>query len=790
LLHRLEQPAQLEQAVELFHSFFGSGGDIVLRTDQGDVLLTLLPEPRFTAVTRLDLNGDVVTVRKSVRPASPVLLLGNHAIDPAAGTVSPVRSPEGWGMWERVRLRTSGEEGVVRRDDELQLPLATFRSLALRLDPGENRYGTVLFTREGRPATPRAAQPSYHLRMDEEGDSFSLSAVGRCGETLFTLPRDPFSLFTAEGRAALSGPLRTRRRWDVLVEGCFGALHAGGGKELDTLVRSLLDAGEFLKRKMRAEGREVILSFLQECTESRAIVTAEGDEWVLVEEDPAREALLLESAYRMFGAEIFCAEQPGRMLVPEEALLPRVGELHARLAEEGFSLHYGDRPVRSERWEFSIDATSSGTDWFELRPEIRCGGELVSEEEAARAFSGGLLFRDGACVILDPMSGTVLAALEAERKKKRGSKVVRIPRLRILDWLQLRHAGVSVLLSEEDARIFRSLLSFEGIPEIPLAAGLRGTLRQYQADGYRWLAFLYAHRFGACLADDMGLGKTVQAISLLAALREGVVSSRGEGRPHLIVVPPTLLFNWEVEIARFYPEFRVAVYRGSGRQADFSGADVVLTSYGIVQRDAEVLSAIPFDVVVLDEAQAVKNIGAATTGACRRLRGEFTLTLTGTPVENHLGEFFSVIDLSVPGLLGAYEEFRRGMKNPDEELLQRLSRRTRPFLLRRSKEMIADELPPKVETDIYLEMTPQQKGLYARTAEEARRVVRSAYAAVPPGQARMIALTAILRLRQICLSPQLAGGGSRKAPPRVEFLAEQLAELIDEGHSVLVFSQF
>jgi len=232
------------------------------------------------------------------------------------------------------------------------------------------------------------------------------------------------------------------------------------------------------------------------------------------------------------------------------------------------------------------------------------------------------------------------------------------------------------------------------------------------------------------------------------------------------------------------------VYRGQGRKTEFEGFDLVLTSYGVIQRDIEQLARLNFHVIVFDEAQAVKNIHAETTGAVRRLKGRFKVTLTGTPVENHLGEYYSVMDLALPGLLGNYELFRRGMGREGSGFLDLLVRRTRPFILRRTKDMIAAELPPKVETDLYLEMSPRQKALYARTVAQVKATVAEAYASKAPGQARIIALTAILKLRQICLSSRLMLTEAHDASPKIEFLVEQVQELFAEGHSVLVFSQF
>jgi SNF2 family DNA or RNA helicase len=260
--------------------------------------------------------------------------------------------------------------------------------------------------------------------------------------------------------------------------------------------------------------------------------------------------------------------------------------------------------------------------------------------------------------------------------------------------------------------------------------------------------------------------------------------------PHLVVLPPSLLFNWESEIKRFCPDLKIFFYTGKERTASFDGFDVVLTTYGLVRRDIEKLKEIMFDVVIFDEAQAVKNLLADTTGAVRLLKAGFKLTMTGTPLENHVGEYYSIIDLAVPGLLGEYEKFKPLIKLEVSPALDLIIRRTRPFVLRRTKEMILKELPPKVETDIYLDLTDKQKALYKRTVDEVKSVVDRAYKTKTRAQAGIIALTAILKLRQICIAPRLVASSMRESSPKAEFLIEKLKELIDEGHGALVFSQF
>jgi SNF2 family DNA or RNA helicase len=340
-------------------------------------------------------------------------------------------------------------------------------------------------------------------------------------------------------------------------------------------------------------------------------------------------------------------------------------------------------------------------------------------------------------------------------------------------------------------RIMERLVRFQRIEETSVPKGLKATLRAYQREGFDWLSFLYDNRFGACLADDMGLGKTLQAIMLLARIKE---KGGGEGDPvracHLIVVPPSLLFNWEREFEKFYPGLKIYLYQGRERTISFEGYDVVLTTYGLVNRDIDTLKEVRFDVIVFDEAQAVKNIHADRTGAVRQLKASFKLALTGTPVENHIGEYFSIMDLVLPGLLGDYDRFRRHTHKDHSSFLDTVIRRTKPFILRRTKEETLKELPPKIETDFHLDLTEKQKGLYSKTVEAVRSTIDEAFRMKTTSQAKIIALTGLLKLRQICLTPRLLIPEMEEGTPKIEFIKAQLTKLYAEGHHALVFSQF
>ena len=797
-LRLMYAPALKGRCIEDFLARFRGKYPILYAGPDDLVTLNFETALQRSVLLHLDLTDDMLSASQSLEDGSPLngdsFVSDCYYFDLAHARIQRTDDAGGERYFARLlaQLETLPDCSLTRGLEGFRTAAEDFNRLQLALNEAELQLflGRSLLSVAGVPAQPRQVQPGYRLNIQELGQTVRLVAEGVAEGESFPLSKGVFWFFPAAGRAHYTQPLKAKKRVAAILEGCFAALTGRTRTERDKIVRLALNTPDFCKRGVKSEARKIITSFWQTATEPRTLLQLSDGGWLGVPIDGERQARLVQIPYALFGSDIFAqAELPGEMTLDREIFLRSLPRLRDDCAAAGFTLAVGGEELETVAWSFTLDATRSSIDWFELRPEIRCDGELVDEREFLEAVQGGGLFRKGGggIVILDEQSARALSLFAAGGKRE----VVRVPRLQILDWIALRRSGVRVLLAPEDERIIESLLNFDSIAQRAVPAGLKATLRNYQREGYSWLAFLYEHRFGACLADDMGLGKTIQAIALLAGLSEGIIASDvPAGLPHLVVLPPSLIFNWESELSRFYPSLKVGVYRGQGRRAEFGGLDVVLTSYGVIQRDIAELSGLSFHVIVFDEAQAVKNIHAETTGAVRRLKGRFKLTLTGTPVENHLGEYYSVMDLALPGLLGPYEQFRKGMGREGEGFLETLIRRTRPFILRRAKDMIAAELPPKVETDIYLEMSPRQKALYVRTVAQVKATVAEAYSSKAPGQARIIALTAILKLRQICLSSRLLLPEAHDGSPKIEFLIEQLQELFAEGHSVLVFSQF
>lgn len=342
----------------------------------------------------------------------------------------------------------------------------------------------------------------------------------------------------------------------------------------------------------------------------------------------------------------------------------------------------------------------------------------------------------------------------------------------------------------------RSLAALAEATDFDPPEGLTATLRDYQARGAAWMGSLLGAGFGGVLADDMGLGKTLQALALLLARKEA-----GAGGPALLVVPTSLLHGWQDQAARFAPDLRLTVLHGKDRaaQRDEAGtADLVVTTYPLLARDRDWLADRPWPLVILDEAQTLKNPASVTVKALRALDAKGRIALTGTPLENSLQDLWTLMDWVNPGLLGDRKTFQRGFRTPiekqgDAAAQAGLNRRLSPFLLRRTKEAVAAELPPRTEILERVELPKAQQALYETVRAAMDERVRVAIDAKGFAGSRITVLDALLKLRQVCCDPALVKTEAARAvtdSAKRARLRELLAELIAEGRRVLVFSQF
>jgi SNF2 family DNA or RNA helicase len=331
---------------------------------------------------------------------------------------------------------------------------------------------------------------------------------------------------------------------------------------------------------------------------------------------------------------------------------------------------------------------------------------------------------------------------------------------------------------ESMQKIKNLLDDFKKINEVALPSDLKASLRSYQKQGVNWLCFLRDAGLGAMLADDMGLGKTLQ---MLCALR---------GKS-LIIAPTSVLFNWRQEIQKFRPSLKIGFYYGAQRELDLE-ADVVLTSYGVLRLDQEILNSREWDTVVLDEAQTIKNPDSQVTQAAHALKGKFRATLSGTPVENSLLDLWSQFHFINPHFLGSREEFQENYARPisrgETEVAQRLKLRIKPFVLRRLKTQVAPELPARTETLLHCELDQAERDTYQTLLASTRKEVLDE---LEGGGSIMKALELILRLRQACCHRALIPAHEEAtSSSKVELLIETLEQSLAQGHKSLIFSQW
>lgn len=479
----------------------------------------------------------------------------------------------------------------------------------------------------------------------------------------------------------------------------------------------------------------------------------------------------------------------------------------------GFRLFLKGQPLQElQEDEFHIDfvlktdVRPQDLNWFELNPQFFLRGEPVSPDRILELGSGGLIEYGGQLYLVPQKQLPSLRRLERfwqklqrnqpkTARRLKSDRVYHLPRHQTLELLALRASGVGIRGDEEWKKLCDFYDRLGQAREVFLpASSTRAQLKPYQSIGAQWLLDLYRLRLGALLADDMGLGKTLQTQAFLDVLR-----TEGEMGKVLIVVPSSLVYNWQAEIQKFTPDIKVHVLNPReldrlGQRLEGQDSFVVLATYGLMTEHESFLSQYRWNVLVFDEAQNLKNLSAKRTSAARALKANFKIALTGTPMENHYGEFYSLVDLLVPGSLGALEDFRRQFVNTDlitREEMDELRLKMRPLLLRRSKKEILDQLPAKQETKVSLDFEETQKEIYRDIALSCNQRVQEAMTAQGDASVQLQMLTALLRLRQACSDPAaLPNVKYNKVPPKLETLRESLEEIVESGESALVFTQF
>ncbi|MDR0396958.1 MAG: DEAD/DEAH box helicase [Oscillospiraceae bacterium] len=464
-------------------------------------------------------------------------------------------------------------------------------------------------------------------------------------------------------------------------------------------------------------------------------------------------------------AEVYCSDRFQRMK-------PRRPSLSGRLTAKGSFIQF----ILAQDGEPAQDAM-----------------ELLSALRDRRRY---FRLRDGAFLDLEGLDRWQPLARELADSLTDGAawlgasepSVVETASYRAPDWIALLDGQPGLVQLDES--MSAAAAAFDA-GDAPPPASLNATLRPYQRDGHSWLLARYNLKMGGVLADDMGLGKTIQMIAAIQAVKDS------EGRAlSMVVAPTTLLYNWLAEVKRFAPELNAAVMEGGPIQrkkmwrelADGCDMDLIITSYPLLRRDVEDMEPLPFRMIILDEAQQIKNARACSAMMIKRLNADARFALTGTPMENHPGELWSIFDFVLPGYLLSQNQFMsRHGAGQDAETLRR---KIRPFLLRRLKRDVLPDLPAKTEQIVWVEMTPEQKKVYQASTQRAREKADRMLASRGFASSRFEILSLIMELRQVCCHPSLRFEGYEGSSGKIDALADLLPGALDSGRRILIFSQF
>jgi len=493
-----------------------------------------------------------------------------------------------------------------------------------------------------------------------------------------------------------------------------------------------------------------------------------------------------------------------------------------RLRADGWRIEYGPK------WQLTItevggsdvqfDVTTSGTDWFDISLGARIDGHVVDILPMLRQllahFGPQLLDEVGDSFTIAIGPGK-LAQLSTEQIRpvlamlldlalhdREASGKLRLPRsdIAVLADLEQASAGRIGWRGSDDLRQLARALARIDLEPTVTPVGFKANLRPYQQHGLDWLQALHSAGFGGVLADDMGLGKTVQALAHIATLK---AAGKLKG-PALIICPTSVLTNWQAEIASFVPELRSVLWHGNDRHSlhdEVENADIIVSSYPLLVRDTKQFAAETLSLILFDEAQILKNPKTAGFKAAKALKAGQIIALSGTPVENQLTDVWSLMDLVTPGLLGALDHFKRTIDRPitrddDHAAKALLRRRLRPFMLRRTKDEVARDLPDKTEMQEWVDFEKNQLATYESLRLLMQKRVRDEISRVGLLRSQIVFLDALLKLRQVCCDPRLlpqttAKGEEKPAgSAKLARLMEMLPELLREGRRIILFSQF
>lgn len=490
----------------------------------------------------------------------------------------------------------------------------------------------------------------------------------------------------------------------------------------------------------------------------------------------------------------------GRLALPKSEAFTWLTDNNLSLQEAGFLLRQNAQDSKRYFLGYSSISVSieEGRDWFDIYANVRFGEFEIPFLKLRTLILNKkheFTLPNGEIAVIPEVWFTKYSELfgfieqpDSIDPRDADRLVLQKHHLALVQELERDNLATTVM-----SRKLERLRDFEEIESFAIPGGFRGTLRPYQQAGYDWMNFLRQYRFGGCLADDMGLGKTVMTLAMLQGQKEA-----GATEPSLLVMPTSLLYNWELEARKFTPDLRVMVYTGTYREkntAQFDGYDLILTSYGIVRIDIDLLSDYRFNYVILDESQAIKNPSSHITKAVMLLNAAHRLILTGTPLENSTMDLWTQMSFINPGLLGSQSFFRNEFlipieKRHDEAKTARLYSLIKPFMLRRNKAQVATDLPEKVESILYSEMTPDQEKQYEEAKSFYRNLILERIEEDGMAKSQMVVLQGLTKLRQIANHPRMVDDEYEGDSGKLSDMLLRLETAMIEHHKVLVFSQF
>lgn len=533
--------------------------------------------------------------------------------------------------------------------------------------------------------------------------------------------------------------------------------------------------------------------------DNETIVLADRGKVLLIRRNPEAEKAFIDTLQNLHSSFVMQPETGGLALKGIDVLKNNWFFLFIDVMNEKKIPVFGFEALKNFRFNTARPTThirlSSGVDWFDAKVELSFDGQQIGVGEIQKALSNKQSFvqlGDGSLGVLPEEWVKKYALLfklgDGRQDKLRLSKY----HLSVIDELyeQRNDAEISFDLDEK----FDKLRKFRDIPELPAPAGLQMELRAYQLAGFRWLNYLKETGWGGILADDMGLGKTAQALSMLLQYK-----IENDGLKAIVVCPTTLIYNWENEIRKFTPDLTYTIHHGisRGREVEkLQENNIIITTYGTLRSDVQMLMKAPFDYIVLDESQAIKNPFSKVTKAACLLQAKHRVCMSGTPLQNNTFDLYAQMNFLNPGLLGSVEFFRNEFSTPidklgEEEQKEHLRKILYPFILRRTKEQVAKDLPEKTETILFCEMGSKQRSIYDTYRMAYRSKILGTIDEQGVGRSQLTILQGLMKLRQICDSPAILNEDERypNESIKLEELSRELNENIGE-HKVLVFSQF